>query len=200
MLFGANPHASVILATLGLDRESVGRFRDCYVTEGKIAVYTRNGGGNRRCWHSDEPENGNATCKHRVVTKDAPVYAFMAKDDWPEGKAPGNWFETRGGVYGCQYPTGEVAPQEYYVCEEPDSAACTCPGCIIQYGLRKHPQYITDRDDDYDSTYATIYFSFPPEYAEGLKALDIGEEWNPDERWRMMLDRLSPAASPGASR
>ena len=47
MIFGMNQHADFILATLGLTRGDVGRFRDAYVSEGNIAVYTRNGGGNR---------------------------------------------------------------------------------------------------------------------------------------------------------
>jgi hypothetical protein len=47
MLFGVNPASHVILATLGLNVRDVGRFRDCYVANGEIAVYTRNGGGNR---------------------------------------------------------------------------------------------------------------------------------------------------------
>ena len=49
MLFGMNPLSSVILATLGLRTADVGRFRDCFICNGEIAVYTRNGGGNRHC-------------------------------------------------------------------------------------------------------------------------------------------------------
>ena len=47
MLFGQNQQADLLLFMLGLTREDVGRFRDAYVSEGKIMVYTRNGGGNR---------------------------------------------------------------------------------------------------------------------------------------------------------
>ena len=47
MIFGQNPLSDAILATLGLTRNDTGRFRDCFVTEGKIVIYTRNGGGNR---------------------------------------------------------------------------------------------------------------------------------------------------------
>ena len=48
LVFGTNPQADAILATLGLRRADCGRFRDCFVADGRIAVYTRNGGGNRR--------------------------------------------------------------------------------------------------------------------------------------------------------
>lgn len=46
-LFGRNPLAETYLAALGLLPEDVGRFRDAYVYNGEICVYTRNGGGNR---------------------------------------------------------------------------------------------------------------------------------------------------------
>jgi len=47
MLFGNNPCYKVILHCLGLTKEDTGRFRDCYVEDKKIIIYTRNGGGNR---------------------------------------------------------------------------------------------------------------------------------------------------------
>lgn len=47
VLFGMNQQADQLLAVLGLTRSSVGRFRDAFVADGEIAVYTRNGGGNR---------------------------------------------------------------------------------------------------------------------------------------------------------
>lgn len=127
MLFGRNPGSEVILATLGLTTKDVGRFRDCYVANGEIAVYTRNGGGNREHW-DDDREGG-------------------------EG--------------------------------------CSCTGCIITYSLPRHPCYLRDKDDDFDCTYATIYFKFPEEYADGLRAMDTGEKWDPDARWQAMLAAIS---------
>ena len=48
MLHGYHPTAGVVLDMLGLDPNDCGRFRDAYITrEGELAVYTRNGGGNR---------------------------------------------------------------------------------------------------------------------------------------------------------
>lgn len=125
MMFGQNPLSEIILASLGLTKRDVGRFRDCYVAEGKIVVYTRNGGGNRECWNQD-------------------------KDD------------------------GE----------------CNCPGCTINFKLPKHPFYISDEDDEFDSTYASIYFKFPEEYAAGLAALDSGETWDPDKRWLDLIEKI----------
>ena len=109
MVFGTNPAAPAILATLGLTVHDVGRFRDCFVANGEIAVYTRNGGGNRETYQP-------------VIDK-----------------------------------------------------------------LAQHPCYLRDVDDEFDSTYATIYFRFPDDYAEQLKAIDSGAPFNPDERWRQAI-------------
>jgi len=47
MMFGRNPTSPAILRTLDIRPGDCGRFRDCFVANGEIAVYTRNGGGNR---------------------------------------------------------------------------------------------------------------------------------------------------------
>lgn len=109
MIFGTNPLSDLLLATLGLTRNDVGRFRDTYIANGEIAVYTRNGGGNREDYMPD---------------------------------------------------------------------------------FSKHPCYLRDEDDDYDCTYATIYFSYPAEYAADLKKLEAGEPFDPDARWMALLDSL----------
>lgn len=112
MIFGENKASDVILATLGLTRAHCGRFRDCFVANGEIAVYTRNGGGNRE------------------------------EFEWV--------FEI----------------------------------------LSKHACYLRDEDDDFDNTYATIYFSFPDEYADDLKQFDSGEPFNPSQRWLDAIEAL----------
>lgn len=104
-VFGENALADAILATLGLTRGDVGRFRDCFVHNGEIAVYTRNGGGNREAYQG-------------TINK-----------------------------------------------------------------LSEHPCYVRDEDDDFDETYATIYFRFPEEFAEELKKLDTNEPFDPSQRW-----------------
>lgn len=116
ILFGRHPHADLVLAMLGLTRDDVGRFRDVFVSGGEIAVYTRNGGGNREEYDA--------------------VFEFLSQ----------------------------------------------------------HPNYLRDEDDSFDSTYATIFFSFPDEFADTLRILDNGETWNPDELW---LDKLAEFQSLG---
>lgn len=46
-IFGNDEHYREILDVLGLSVPHFGRFRDAFVTNGEIAVYTRLGGGNR---------------------------------------------------------------------------------------------------------------------------------------------------------
>lgn len=122
LIFGQNPMSDVILAVLGLKRDDVGRFRDCFVTNGEIAVYTRNGGGNREA-HQD------------VFDK-----------------------------------------------------------------LSKHPCYLRDEDDDFDCTYATIYFKFPDEFASDLTKLSNGEKFDPDKRWLDAIEALRAARAALAER
>lgn len=47
MVFGVNHFAPVILDALEVDLPDFGRFRDAFVANGEIAVYTRCGGNNR---------------------------------------------------------------------------------------------------------------------------------------------------------
>lgn len=121
-IFGINPLSSVILSTLGLSMADTGRFRDCTVVkkdgELVIAVYTRNGGGNR----------------------------------------------------------------EQYM---PDFSG--------------HPDYMYDVDDDFDSTYATIYFSAPEKYLPVVESMyELMQGFDPDraedipvgERFSRLIDKM----------
>ena len=54
--------------------------------------------------------------------------------------------------------------------------------------LAKHPCYLWDEDDDFDCTYADIFFRYPEEYAAGLKALEEGApDMKPSEKWEILL-------------
>ncbi len=71
----------VLLAVLG--NPNVGRYRDSWVERGEdgepvIAVYTRNGGGNRECWcdggHPDGP------CTALIATEVLPAHPLYLRD------------------------------------------------------------------------------------------------------------------------
>ena len=53
--------------------------------------------------------------------------------------------------------------------------SCPCPGCCITYHLPKHPNYVRDWDDDFDSTYAYVEFTVPDEWVSLMKELAKGE-------------------------
>lgn len=187
LMFGQNPAAAVILATLKLTRSDVGRFRDAFVADGQIAVYTRNGGGNRECVHAESPEYGDADCRSEPFEKTVREYV----------RRPGSSLDCcRGGAtYIGREPehdhaTGRDVVETWYRCLAPDSAECACYGCAISYRLPAHPLYVRDADDDFDCTYATVYFRFPEDYAAGLAAMDSGEAWDPDARWLELIERL----------
>jgi len=133
-LFGQNPLSEFILATLGLTKGDIGRFRDCFITEGEVAIYTRLGGGNRECY-CDE------LC--------------------PEELAKGN--------HCCYQPYIEK--------------------------LQAHSCYLKDENDDFDTTYATFYLSFPKEFRKILEALDSDEPFNSDKRWQGKLSEIEQSSA-----
>lgn len=49
-LFGSNPKAADILKALGLTTDDFYRYRDAFINQGEICVYTRGGGLNRECY------------------------------------------------------------------------------------------------------------------------------------------------------
>lgn len=54
MINGFNPACVFIMPMLGRKQEEYPRFRDCFVEDGKIAIYTRVGGNNRGCGYGEE--------------------------------------------------------------------------------------------------------------------------------------------------
>jgi hypothetical protein len=101
-IFGVNPMAGVLLHMAGLDRADVGRFRDAYVTERDgepvIAVYTRNGGGNREHWNDETDEGRGCDCTGCTQTYRLPGLPGYLGDEDDE--------------FDCTYCTNYFKPQE----------------------------------------------------------------------------------------
>lgn len=55
--------------------------------------------------------------------------------------------------------------------------------------MSNHPLYAYDEDDDFDCTYANIYFRHPSEYEEVLKEMAKGTI-TPAEKWQILLKEL----------
>lgn len=57
--------------------------------------------------------------------------------------------------------------------------------------LSEHPNYISDEDDDFDCTYARIYFSFPERFKAELTELAAKEPTqDPKLMWDSLLEAL----------
>lgn len=59
LVHGENPFSRILLAILGLDRDQIPRYRDCWFTGSEIAVHTRTGGGNREYYEDKESCRAN---------------------------------------------------------------------------------------------------------------------------------------------
>lgn len=99
-------------------------------------------------------------------------------------------YTRNGGVNRDCFNEEEVETGQDYPNENESKAACDCTGCAMTYKLPKHPLYLSDEDDEFDSTYATIRFKVP-EGMEFLKALEIGTQDVPEEKWARCLAALS---------
>lgn len=56
--------------------------------------------------------------------------------------------------------------------------------------MSTHPLYDYDQDDDFDCTYADIYFRHPEQYRDLLKEMAVGTV-TPSEKWKILFDALS---------
>jgi hypothetical protein len=92
LVFGKNPIDAVLLKMLDLTPDDFGRYRDTYVTEKHIVVYTRCGGGNRYDYdqvfefasihphyHYDEDDDYDSTYAS-IFFKHPPEYAELLKE------------------------------------------------------------------------------------------------------------------------
>lgn len=110
MLNGFNPACVLILPMLGKKETEYPRFRDCFVEDGMIAIYTRVGGGNRDCGFGEEE-----------LYKD-PNFVKTYDDDFDNTYAtylfnvPDKWQEDFNKIVGGRF---EDVSDEYfsYVCE-----------------------------------------------------------------------------------
>ena len=84
---GYNPACIMILPMLGRHTNEYPRFRDCFVEDGNIAIYTRVGGGNRNCGYGEEElyddPNFISTYDDDFDTTYA-TYLFKVPDEWKE--------------------------------------------------------------------------------------------------------------------
>jgi len=80
MLHGENSKADMLLAILGTSKSAIPRYRDCYLSDGKIIIHTRTGGGNRDCY--DAPNEDNEEGPWNSDLRSLPGYLRDEDDDF----------------------------------------------------------------------------------------------------------------------
>ena len=80
--------------------------------------------------------------------------------------------------------------REHWDLEQDRGEGCDCTGCTITYSVPALEYYSFDRDDEFDNTYATIFFDYPEEWREMLVKLNKNDKWEPDKRWLEKLESL----------
>lgn len=83
--------------------------------------------------------------------------------------------------------------REHWDGETERGETCGCTGCLMAFKIPKHPNYLHDQDDDFDSTYADIYYSLPEAYAAELAAIAEERFVEPGKKWQQLLAALSGA-------
>ena len=106
MLFGVNSAAPLLLAMLGIDKNAVPRFRDCFLADGKIVIHTRTGGGNREAYEAENDalttlpgyvsdSDDDFDCTYANFIFEVPVKFAHLLGKIPEGVDPAKrWQET----------------------------------------------------------------------------------------------------------
>ncbi len=80
---GQRDRGAILLAVLG--NPNVGRFRDAWVEKGEagepvIAIYTRNGGGNRQCYCDDGEHELSGPCTGVIASELLPAHPLYLRD------------------------------------------------------------------------------------------------------------------------
>jgi hypothetical protein len=103
-------------------------------------------------------------------------------------------FVTEDGSQIAVYTRNGGGNREHWSDDKEAGESCHCPGCTIEYHLPKHPLYVRDEDDDFDRTYATVYFRVPDEAKALVK--DLAEKRDPNALWLKTLDDLKQGKRP----
>lgn len=80
--------------------------------------------------------------------------------------------------------------REHFSDNEVAGEFCTCGGCNITYRLHTHPLYLGDKDDDFDCTYADIYYKLPEDYKEELIAIASDIPIVAGDRWKALFESM----------
>ena len=132
------------------------------------------------------------------VNEIAPLLLFILDIDQPDEKWESGRFRdiylNEDGTKVILYTRNGGGNRDHWSFSYPEykeGEDCPCPGCIITHKLKKHPNYIKDYDDDFDSTYAYIEFDVPEQFKEIAEGLATGKK--PEsihEKFNSYMERL----------
>ena len=103
-------------------------------------------------------------------------------------------FVTADGTEIAVYTRNGGGNRDHWDDEKEEGETCSCTGCIIGYRLPKHPLYLRDEDDDFDRTYATVFFRVPEAALPLVK--DLAEQRDPNALWLSTLKELKEGKRP----
>lgn len=130
----------------------------------------------------------------------ADVFLLALEIDQPKGKWSSGRFRdvylNKEGTEITLYTRNGGGNREHYNDESDEGEDCMCTGCIIQYHLPKHPNYLRDWDDDFDSTYAYIAFSIPEDYKALVSEYFTGKDPKTiSEKFKDTMDEMKNKTS-----
>lgn len=115
----------------------------------------------------------------------------LETEQWPVGRFRDIYVkkdEESGEILIVLFTRNGGGNREHWDDDKPEGEDCDCPGCIIQHRLPKHPMYVRDYDDDFDSTYASIDFKVPEFYREIVK--DMVASKTPMEKFGELINKM----------
>lgn len=117
------------------------------------------------------------------VNEIAPLLLFVLDIDQPDDKWDSGRFRdiylNKDGTIITLYTRNGGGNRDHWsfsYSEYTEGEECPCAGCIISHKLPKHPNYLRDHDDVFDSTYAYVEFSVPDQFKDICKGLASNEE------------------------
>lgn len=96
----------------------------------------------------------------------------------------------------CVYTRNGGGNREHYDDDIEPGPKCSCTGCVM-HRLPQRPGYLFDEDDNFDCTYAMVYFRPPREFWPLLDFFEasVSPEAKPAERWIRLIEKLRAGAN-----
>jgi hypothetical protein len=144
----ANVNTKRILDAIGLKEEFIPRPRGVGIEEGKILVHTRTGGGNREAYDSPaDAIDGEYGIDQSIKDYEEPTRDYIVEMSQKErDETIAEMKERKDKMLQDALWTNEY--------------------------MRRSPFYLSDEDDDWDSTYANFWFKIPEKLTKKLEELE----------------------------